>query len=323
MKLTRVLAAACAVAMGPGGAWAGSLSFCDPPRALDLGQQDTLLQFAGLIKAELDRANRPVALVARSGLDLGLLGLRYSHAGLSLREGADTPWAVRQLYYACDEGRPRLFDQGMSAFVMGGDKASTGYVSVLLLPGDRATPLARAANDKRQALALLGGQYSANAYAFGLRYQNCNQWVVELLAQAWGALATDTPEPARAVAQQWLQGQHYQPTAIGLGFAPLTALAAALPWLHIDDHPADELAQARFQVSMPASIEAFVRERAPETERIEFCHAARRVVIRRGWQPIADGCVAEPTDTVIDLNDTGALPHQRLSAQGEFHGPQR
>ena len=35
------------------------------------------------------------------------------------------------------------------------------------------------------ALALLGREYSANAYPFSPRYQNCNQWVAELLATAW------------------------------------------------------------------------------------------------------------------------------------------
>ena len=34
----------------------------------------------------------------------------------------------------------------------------------------------------------------------------------------------------------------------------------------------------RFRVSMPASIEAFVRERVPGARRVEFCHAGTRVL---------------------------------------------
>ena len=32
------------------------------------------------------------------------------------------------------------------------------------------------------AVGLLAANYSANAYAYGLHFENCNQWLVELLA---------------------------------------------------------------------------------------------------------------------------------------------
>jgi hypothetical protein len=53
---------------------------------------------------------------------------------------------------------------------------------------------------------------------------------------------------------------------------------------------------------MPASIEAFVQATVPEARRLEFCHADGRVVIRRDWQQIAEGCMPEKRDTVIELN---------------------
>jgi hypothetical protein len=40
----------------------------------------------------------------------------------------------------------------------------------------------------------------------------------------------------------------------------------------------------------------------PGARRIEFCHANRRIVIREGWEPIAQGCVPGDTDTVIALD---------------------
>jgi len=133
-----------------------------------------------------------VALIARSGLDLSRFGVRYSHAGFSLRASENTPWSVRQLYYACDEQKPRIFDQGMSGFLLGTDNPAVGYVSIVFLPTDEAAELEHAALDNRQALRLLSPTYSANAYPFSVRYQNCNQWVMELIASAWGQL-----DPAR------------------------------------------------------------------------------------------------------------------------------
>src|SRR5689334_14990247 len=89
------------------------------------------------------------------------------------------PWSVRQLYYACDESRPRIFDQGMSGFALGAEAPVSGHVSLVLLPEAESATLAAAALDNRLALSLLAGRYSANAYAYSTRYQNCNQWVAE------------------------------------------------------------------------------------------------------------------------------------------------
>ncbi|MDN3919447.1 DUF2145 domain-containing protein [Roseateles violae] len=279
---------------GLAAAQAASLRFCDKPAALTAAEQDRMLRFGAVVKQELERSGADSALIARSGLDLERLGQRYSHAGLSLRASGNTPWSVRQLYYACDEGRPRLFDQGMAGFVMGTSEPALGYVSLVLLPAEAAAALERTALDDRRALALLGGDYSANAHAWGLRYQNCNQWLVELLASAWGAAAD------RAAAQQWLREQRYRPSEIELG--PVLMLASLfVPWVHMADHPQDDIAAGRYRLSLPVAIEGFVRERLPGARRIELCHTDSRIVVRHGWQPLADGCVAGDGDEVIAL----------------------
>jgi hypothetical protein len=277
---------------------AGLPPLCDQPAALNAAQQARLLQVSAIVKDVLERTGQRVALISRSGLDLGRLGLRYSHAGYTLRASANGPWSVRQLYYACGEGRPRLFDQGLSGFLFGTDDPASGALSLVFLPPDAADALERAALDTRQALALLGATYSANAYAWGQQYQNCNQWAVELFATARGALV----EADRAAAQQWLRTQGYAPSVIDLGFAPLRWLSAFSPWLHNDDHPADDLQQARYRVSMPASIEAFVQATVPGATRVEVCHAGARVVIHAGWTPIGDGCAPGDGDTVVALD---------------------
>lgn len=271
---------------------------CDRPSTLTAAQQDRLLRVSAIVKAELARSGQRVALVSRSGLNLDRLGLRYSHAGFTLRESANGPWSVRQLYYACDEGRPRLFDQGLSGFLFGTDDPARGALSLVFLPPDVADALERTALDTPQALALLGATYSANAYAWGQRYQNCNQWVAELFATARGGLAAAD----RAEAQQWLQAQGYAPSVIDLGFAPLRWLSAFSPWLHNDDHPADDLQHARYRVSMPASIEAFVQATVPGARRVEVCHAGPRVVVHTGWTPIGADCEPGEGDTVVALD---------------------
>jgi hypothetical protein len=277
--------------------FAASLRYCDQPASLSIAQQDKLLRFSEVVKAELQASGRSVALVSRSGLDLSRFNTRYSHSGISLKASPNTPWSIRQLYYACDEGRPKIFDQGMAGFVMGTDSPALGYISVVLLPDTAEKPLEAAALQNASALALLNGKYSANAFPFSQKYQNCNQWVVELLATAIGALsASDNP---RLQAQSWLKENGYLPSVMEVGSRFLMAIGAFISMIQSDDHPDSDLEKQRYQVSMPSAIEGFVRLKFPQSERLEFCHNDQHIVIHRGWEPIKEGCVAGEGDTVL------------------------
>lgn len=307
-RLAALLAAA-ALLLAAGAARAGAFEspvFCGRGPELSARQQDRLLQFAARIKQQLDASGASVALISRSGLDLDRFQLRYSHAGISLKASGNGAWSVRQLYYACDESRPRLFDQGMAGFVMGSDRPETGFVSVVLLPAEAGQALQAAALDNPRALALLAARYSANAHPFSQRYQNCNQWVAELMAMAWAPLASPQDSagdrPLRAAAQQWLQAAGYQPERVNVGSHALMFAAPFVPWIHLDDHPQDDLYALQLQVSLPTALEAFVHRRLPQAQRLELCHDGQQVVLRRGWQPLGPGCRAEAGDETFSFD---------------------
>ena len=301
--LLRALAL-CALTSVATASHAGLPRLCNSPDHFSPAEKDRVFRFGAIVKRTLDESGQRVALIARSGLDLKRFEQRYSHAGITLKHSANAPWSVRQLYYACDDEQPRLFDQGISGFVLGSDQPAVGYISLVFLPAAQADALERTALDKARALQLLHSRYSANAHAFDVLYQNCNQWVAELLATAWGGVGDDSNpvQTQRIAAQQWLKSQGYTPSVMTVGFRPLMWLGTALPWLHNDDHPRADLEQGLYRVSMPASIEAFVRQQVPEAQRVELCHNQRHVVLRRGWTPMADGCEAGPEDTVIPLD---------------------
>lgn len=292
----RRAAVAAALLAAAGAAQAGL-----PPRGCDRAipitatQQDHLLRFAAVIRQALAASGAQAALISRSGTDLSRFGLRYSHAGVALADGLDTPWAVRQLYYACAEGAPRLFDQGLAGFVTGSDDADVGYVSVLLLPAEAAAPLAAVTRDNGVALGLLNARYSANAYPFSTSYQNCNQWVAELLA------AAATGSTAREDAQAWLKAEGYAPEPVHAS-AWLLLAGRFVPWLHFDDHPEAQLNAGAVQTSLPTSLEAFALQRWPAARRIEFCHGPQGVVQRGGGVALAAGCVPQQGDHVTALN---------------------
>ena len=150
------------------------------------------------------------------------------------------------------------------------------------------------------ALALLAGKYSANAYAFSTDYQNCNQWVAEMLALAWGDVAVQGGQ-VRERAQDWLRAQGYVAGPVRVPGHLLMFAGQFVPLVHVDDHPVDDLHALALQVSVPASIEAFARQRAPQTQRVEICHDKGRIVVRRGWEPLGAACEPGPDDEVVML----------------------
>lgn len=283
-----------------------SARFCEHSRIHNATEQDRLLRYAAIVRAELQASGEGVALISRTGIDLDRFDIRFSHAGVALRDNAEVPWSVRQLYYACDEGKPLLFDQGIAGFLFNSDQPALGHVSIVLLPAPASTELARTALDRDIALRLLAARYSANAYPFSDRYQNCNQWVIELLAAAWGGLP-DSPD-LRARAQAWLAAEGYAPRPLILDSHPLRFAAQFMPLLQLDDHPDDERFGMTMTVSLPDTIETFVRTRLPEARRIEICHDERRVVIRQGWDPIAAGCKPAAGDRVVALYPDATTP---------------
>jgi len=293
------LGLAAALAFAGATAHAASSQFCDRAKPLTASQQDRVLRFTAVVQQALSDTGSDAVLISRSGLDLSRFRIRYSHAAVAWKS-ADGTWLARQLYYACDEGHPRLYDQGLAGFVMGIDDPVLGYVSIVSLPAGSAQALRQAALDTPRALHLLAARYSANAYPFSLRYQNCNQWVMELLAVAWGALPDG--DDLRERAQQWLRAVPYRPTPVDVGSHALVFASNFVPLLHLDDHPQEDVYALKLRVSLPSTMEAFVREQRPGSERVELCHDGRQVVVHRGWEPVSEGCRPSEGDRVVRLD---------------------
>jgi hypothetical protein len=306
LKTCRALLAAALLAAGALGAgqaqassgYSASSAFCDHKHELTAGQQDRLLRVAAVVRAELDDMGGGTALISRSGLDLDRFHIRYSHAAIAAR--GDSGWTARQLYYACDESRPRIYDQGLAGFTMGIDNPALGYVSIVRLPAEAGQALRSAALDSARSLRLLAAAYSANAYAYSTRYQNCNQWVAEMLASAWGGL--EDGDELRERAQRWLQAATYTPAPVDVDSHALMFVAPFVPLLHLDDHPQDDLYAMKLKISLPSTLESFVHQRLPDSERVEVCHNGRQIVVHRGWTPVAEGCQPGEGDRVIALD---------------------
>ena len=134
---------ALALTLAAGAAQADLLRHCAPPPPLDAVQHDRLFRFAALVRETLDQSGQRLALIARAGTDLRRFGQRYSHAGIALLASPNTPWSVRQLYYDCDASQPRLFDQGLPGFLLGGDKRHGLRTSAAVIVADPRPGMSR------------------------------------------------------------------------------------------------------------------------------------------------------------------------------------
>lgn len=88
----------------------------------------------------------------------------------------------------------------------------------------------------------------------------------------------------------------------GGGSHALMLVSMFVPFLYLDDHPKEDQVAMNLQISLASTVEAFVRERLPRSERVELCHDGHPVVVHRGWMPIADGCKPGEGDRTISLD---------------------
>jgi len=222
-------AASLACGMSPLPAWAGQDCQDRGPTVASVTQGMAL---AARVAQALDASGAQVVVLGRAGQDLSAYGLRYSHLGWAYKS-AEGPWRVLHKLNTCGTGRSVVMRQGLGEFFLDG---LWRYEAVWAVP----TPQVQAAllpwlqNPQRTAW-LHEPAYNLVSYAWGQRYQQSNQWAIELLAAAMAPEVHD-----RVQAQAWLRLQGYQPTVLRLG--PLTRLGARVSRAQVafDDHPAEQ-----------------------------------------------------------------------------------
>ncbi len=192
------------------------------------------LELAAETARQLDRHGAEVAVLARVGQDLSRHGLRYSHLGLAYRDrsalGGRGAWRVVHKLNLCGSDRGELYRQGLAQFFSDGlQRFEAG--AVVLETGFAAGLPPRLA-DNRWLRAMHEPRYSMLAFPWRTRYQQSNQWGLEILAR-WLEPAADH----RAAAQQVLRHTGYRPDTIHV--SAVERLGARLGSAHIafDDHP--------------------------------------------------------------------------------------
>ncbi len=177
----------------------------------------------------LNASGASVVLLARAGQDLSKYGLRYSHLGWAYKAD-DGNWRVVHKLNTCGSAEAVLYRQGLGEFFL--DDPYRFEAAWVVPNEDVQRRLLSTLNDERKVTALHIKPYSIVSYAWGTRYQQSNQWALEMLA-----LAMDADIKSRDQAQAWLKYKGYQPTTLKID--PLTRLGGRMSAANVafDDHP--------------------------------------------------------------------------------------
>lgn len=214
----------------------------EPPQAASVARA---MHLASRTAQALDASAAQVAVIARAGQDLRRYGLRWSHVGLAYREGDH--WRVLHKLNHCGQPRGDLYRQGLGEFFL--DDLFDYQAAFVPLAAPLQQALLPLLRDDARAAALHEPAYSMVAYPWAQRYQQSNQWAIEMLAMAALGRPVD-----RQQAQAWLRLNGYRPTALEIG--PMTRLGARMTAAHIafDDHPNEKRFADRIETTTADSV---------------------------------------------------------------------
>lgn len=208
------------------------------------------LELAYKVQQHLVAHNAKVAVIGRVGRDLSEYRLRYSHIGLAVRDEAQNRWNVLHLLNHCGQSDSDLYDQGLGNFFL---DDLYQYEAVVLIPSPELQRRIAVATAQGAGRALHQPNYSLIAHPYSTKYQNSNQWLLEIIASI---LAGGDANRSKAHAQLAQNG--FRPSVLHL--PPLKRLGARLFSVNtrFDDHSSEEWSSSRYQVVTAESVLAWI-----------------------------------------------------------------
>jgi hypothetical protein len=203
------------------------------------------LELAEKTHVLLEKSGAKVVILTRAGQDLRKYNLRYSHLGFAVKH-ADGRWLVIHKLNQCGSAEASLYRQGLAEFFLDDLFRNEGAFAV-----PRADVLdalhALLTSDRIKALHI--ESYNVVAYPWSTRYQQSNQWAIEMLAMAMSPRVR-----TREQAQAWLKFEGYVPTTLNI--PPLTRLGGRMTAANVafDDHPNEKRFSDRIETTTVDSV---------------------------------------------------------------------
>ena len=198
------------------------------------------------LDAEFQKNGTQVVLLARQGQDLSKYDLKYSHYGWAYKTPAG-PWRVAHKLNECGTAGGHVYRQGLGEFFL---DDMWRYEAVIQVPVPAVQQALLNFLTAPSVLRLQSEPYSMVSYAWGIKYQQSNQWATETLAAALDPNAIQN----RAQAQAWLQAKGYEPSSLIIrAFSRLGGRMTAAN-IAFDDHPNDKRYASRIETVTVDSV---------------------------------------------------------------------
>ncbi|MFZ6754394.1 DUF2145 domain-containing protein [Undibacterium sp. Dicai25W] len=233
---------------------------CDAP-AYDAYKVMQALELAQKTHIRLADSHADIAIIARVGQDLSKYHLRYSHLGI-VKHDADGRWSVIHELNDCGTANSGLFDEGLGNFFLDDLFA---FETLILIPNPELQAKIRNLLENGKAKALHDPHYNMLSYPFSTKYQNSNQWALEVLA---AAQAQGININTREQAQAWLKSADYQADVLHID--TVTRLGARMFRANVsfDDHPFDRRMSGSIDTVTVESIVRFILMRDNGAQKI-------------------------------------------------------
>lgn len=248
-----VLLAACGLPAAAGAGQDCGERAAPTPQALARG-----LALGERVRDQLEQSGAAAALVARVGLNLSEFNQHYTHIGLAVRDHVLKRWQVLHLFNPCGLAASEIMVQPLEKFYevdLFEDQA------LVLTPSfERQARLRNTFMDPATTRLLHHPAYNMIAHPFNTRFQNSNQWVLEMTALALAAQGTVKD---RASAQAWLQAAAYEPGTIRISNLRRSGARLFSPHISFSDHTEDEYQKQAYRVITVDSIARFLALQDP------------------------------------------------------------
>lgn len=217
-------------------------------------------QLAVKTRAALEATGAQVALVARVGQDLSQYNLRFSHMAFVWRDHPQGKWFVIHELNQCGTADSALYNEGLANFFF--DDMFAWDALIITPSADLQEKIVERLKNPQQLESMHQARYNMVAYPFSTQYQNSNQWVLEILADAMrNAKQSHTNQSMRAQSQTWLKENGYKPSMLHI--MTLQRLAGRMFKANVafDDHPNADRFAGKIEVVSVDSVAEFMQKR--------------------------------------------------------------
>lgn len=210
-------------------------------------------QLSSQVRNLLEHQQHSFVLVARSGVDLSEFGLGHSHVGVAWRDHPRGRWFTFHLLNRCGTGQSELVEQGLEDFY---NVELHDYVALVAAPSFSMQVKLQKAFFSQIATTLHEREYNMIAHPFSTKYQNSNQWILEVMATA---MSPDGQVVSRGAVQAWLKSNGFVPSLIPIGPGKRAGARLFSPHVRFSDHTDEEWQAGRYAVVSVESVLAFIK----------------------------------------------------------------